>query len=297
MVIPGNDIKSFCRSALINSLSSSPTPEPVKPVEPGDWKYPEDWLQLENPGQNEIKALIGSNSLDRDSITDACYTTRVIIYNSKPEASGTTICSINWGDGNSIDVVSGQSGTDIHKSGETYYVKHKYEQGSGHTLNDVREQWILSIDMKKPSTHNFITSNEYSSSNYEMSTMMLKMGSSTFFSEKGNTKPFFKKNYLLEYIKVSGLMSNCFDGCKKLKQIEFTNINSIQEIPSSCFMDCDSLEKIKLEKIKSFGTKSFYGCSSLSYVSFKPSYSEGISETFGHTPLENVEKTVIYYSS
>ena len=235
MIVPGNDIKSFCRSALVNSLSSS-TPEPIKPVEPVDWEYPEDWLQLENPGQSEIKVLIGSNSSDSDLITDACYTTRVIIYNSKPEASGTTICSINWGDGNTIDVISGQSGTYIHKAGETYYVKHKYEQGSGHTLSDGREQWILSIDMKKPSTHNFITSSEYSSSNFEMSTMMLKMGSSTFFSEKGNTKPFFKKNYLLEYIKVSGLMSNCFDGCKKLKQIEFTNINSIQEIPSSCFI-------------------------------------------------------------
>lgn len=279
MIINTNDIKSSCRAMLINSLSSStPEPEP-EPIEPADWSWPEDWLELTEPSSNEIKVLVGSNSKNRTTIEDYCYTIQSVLFLEGIKDSGVKICNIDWGDGLSTDVLSftssSEENTIISYNGNTHYIKHKYSQNSGHILNDGREQWLVTIKMSSSQTNYFLTSSYYSELKSEVSAMALKMSSNTYFSKL--TGITFKNNNLLEYIKVSSLRTNCFEYCAKLKKIEFSRI--ITEIPSYCFRYCSSLEKINFNNIGIVQSGAFDYCTSLIFAKFKTTFNSCFSST------------------
>ena len=120
MPMISNDLRSSCRALLLQSYDKGGGGGGIK-----SWQYPAEWLQLPDPGENEIYCLITIGSL-RES-----YTPNEYDYDITVNYNGSTPL-IDWGDGTS-------------NNGAVTINGHMYEYGTGHRLASGAEQFIVKI--------------------------------------------------------------------------------------------------------------------------------------------------------
>lgn len=149
MIIPGNDVKSFCRSALLSAMQEQQGGGGGGggeggniPPDPTEWEYPADWIQLDTPGQYEACLVYGFADGDEKSMyftirrpADAIYTD----YND-------TYCVIDWGDGNvqEINYYTNQDTAQNTIDKRYYKISHTYTEAG--QMADGKEQYKIKIN-------------------------------------------------------------------------------------------------------------------------------------------------------
>ena len=274
MIINTNDIKSSCRTMLINSMSSGEA-GPAVPEPPADWVRPASWPELQTPAKNQIVFLIS----DAKRYTSGQFKTR-ILFNDTTTYDETTekkICTIDWGDGTTTDVnvlPEMSSSSDIYRGGtdrNTYYVSHTYDELTGIDLSD-RKCWPVTITM---STSIYVTNYKFlgidSSTNYDMSTLELKMGTSIRFNTSSDLAIGLNSHSLLQSVEINNFCkSDTFRYCTSLQNVKLSTVLGKMSLPPSTFYECTSLRKFCSNSITKLEDYCFYNCKSLEYIEWQP---------------------------
>ena len=233
----------MCGYLLGNSISREESTEPYR----SSWEYPNDWLHIPEPSENEIKLLVSRKAF---STGDSVF--KMDIYYSKKSSDTNTY--VDYGDGS--EHVNIKKKSDINS--KYYYISwegHKFKEGTGHkTINS--EQWIVTINFDKSLNDEYYYIMDY----LGMEILGMKIGNSKYV---GN--PYYTPRRLvvnqsanigLHYLKIcNGLLDFVSIRSSQIRKIEF-NAN-ITEIPAGMQLYGGFLRSINLDNIVSIGDYTF----------------------------------------
>ena len=232
----------MCGYLLGNSISGEESTEPYR----SSWEYPNDWLHIPEPSENEIKLLVS-----RKAFYTGDSGLKINIYYSKKSSDTNTY--IDYGDGS--EHVNIKKKSDINS--KYYYISwegHIFKEGTGHkTINS--EQWIVTINFDKSLNDEYYYISDYSN----MEILGMKIGHSKYV---GN--PYYTPRRLvtsgnnigLHYLKVcNGLLDFVSLRSNQNRKIEL-NAN-ITEIPDNMGIYSKFLRSINLDNIVSIGNSAF----------------------------------------
>lgn len=263
----------MCGYLLGHSISGEESTEPYR----SSWEYPNDWLHIPEPSENEIKLLVSKKAFyTGDSVF------KINIYFSKTSSDTNTY--VDYGDGS--EHVNIKKKSDINN--KYYYINwegHKFKEGTGHkTINS--EQWIVTINFDKSLNDEYYYISDYSN----MEILGMKIGHSKYV---GN--PYYTPRRLLanqsitiglHYLKIcNGLLDFVSIRSTQIRKIEL-NAN-ITEIPVDMQMRSSFLRSINLDNIVSIGDNTF----SMAYSLINP-YCPNL-ESVGKNVFSNTHITEI----
>ena len=227
--------KGFIAGYLLNCNNDTPKPGP------NPWTYPNSWLKLPEPADNQIVMLV-----DNKGGTPS----ETISYNININLNNDSVSSetkIDWGDETSID------GT----------FSHTYEPETGHKTTK-SEQWIVTITFDK----NLETGTEYLNSitlsTIGMFVLAIKIGNTEYVRDAIDCK-----NSNLQYVKICrGEFNFVFSNISNLYQVELHK--KITKIPDKAFYCAYNLIYINLENITEVGARVFYMCINMNFSGKMP---------------------------
>ena len=232
----------MCGYLLGYSINEEESTEPYR----SSWEYPNDWLYIPEPSENQIKLLVS-----RKAFSTGDFVFKMNIYYSKKSSNTNTY--VDYGDGS--EPVNIKKKSDINS--KYYYISwegHRFKEGTGHkTINS--EQWIVTINFDKSLNDEYY----YIDGTTSMEILGMKIGHSKYV---GN--PYYSPRRLvsyqnaigLHYLKVcNGLLDFVSIRSTQIRKIEF-NAN-ITEIPANMQMSSSFLRSINLDNIVSIGDRTF----------------------------------------
>lgn len=232
----------MCGYLLGHSISGEESTEPYR----SSWEYPNDWLHIPEPSENEIKILVS-----RKAFYTGDSRFKINIYYSKTSSDTNTY--VDYGDGSEHVNIKKKS----DKDSRYYYISwegHTFKEGTGHkTINS--EQWIVTINFDKSLNDEYYYISDYSN----MEILGMKIGHSKYV---GN--PYYTPRRLvtsgnnigLHYLKVcNGLLDFVSLRSNQNRKIEL-NAN-ITEIPDNMEIYSKFLRSINLDNIVSIGNSAF----------------------------------------
>lgn len=264
MIIPGNDIKSFCRSALISAMQEQGGGGGGGggggeggniPPDPTEWEYPADWIQLDTPGQYEAVLVYGFADGDEKSMyfnirrpADAIYTD----YND-------TYCIIDWGDGN-VQEINYYTNQDTAQSTiDTRYYKISHTYTAPGQIADGKEQYKIKISfIPKYSDNSQLSGNSaalypfgVASSSGVLTCSFGQYFPRNSFSSSSGLTGLLDRHNTIKYLRVyelgtydtTGIGPGSSHTCSSLEQIDIDTDMSGKTINAS---ECTSLRLIKI---------------------------------------------------
>lgn len=234
----------MCGYLLGYNISEEESIEPYR----SSWKYPNDWLNIPEPSENQIKLLVSRKAF---STGDRIF--KMNIYYSKKSSKTNTY--VDYGDGSEPVNIKKKS----DKDNRYYYISwegHTFKEGTGHkTINS--EQWIVTINFDKSLNDEYY----YISGSSSMEILGMKIGHSKY---AGN--PTYKPRQLspsnvystnrLHYLKVcNGLLDFVSVRSTQIRKIELND--NITEIPDNMQLHSRFLMSINLDNIVSIGDHTF----------------------------------------
>lgn len=234
----------MCGYLLGHSISGEESTEPYR----SSWKYPNDWLHIPEPSENEIKLLVSRKAF---STGDSVF--KINIYYSKTSSDTNTY--IDYGDGS--EHVNIKKKSDINS--KYYYISwegHTFKEGTGHkTINS--EQWIVTINFDKSLNDEYY----YIGTITGIEILGMKIGHSKYvgnpsYKPRQLTPSSLYSDNRIHYLKVcNGLLDFVAVRSTQIRKIEL-NAN-ITEIPANMQMRSNFLRSINLDNIVSIGDSTF----------------------------------------
>ena len=238
----------MCGYLLGNSMNEEST-EPYR----SSWEYPNDWLNIPEPSENQIKLLVS-----RKAFSTGDYKFKMSIYYSKKSSKTNTY--VDYGDGSEPVNIKKRSDS----NSKYYYISWEgniFKEGTGHkTINS--EQWIVTINFDKYLNDEYY----YISGTPGMEILGMKIGHSKYVGNPRYTPrrlvPYQAHIIRLHYLKVcNGLLDFISIRSSQIRKIEF-NAN-ITEIPADMQLNSKFLRSINLDNIVSIAHHTFNGAYSL----------------------------------
>ena len=239
----------MCGYLLGHNISEEESTEPYR----SSWEYPNDWLNIPEPSENQIKLLVSRKAF---STGDSVF--KMNIYYSKKSSKTNTY--VDYGDGS--EPVNIKKRSDINS--KYYYISwegHTFKEGTGHkTINS--EQWIVTINFDKSLNDEYY----YISEEPSMEILGMKIGHSKYVGHPYYTPrrlvPYQAHTIRLHYLKVcNGLLDFVSIRTNQIRKIEL-NAN-ITEIPAGMQLYSRFLRSINLDNIVSIGDHTFSDAYSL----------------------------------
>ena len=206
-----------------------------------NWSYPNYWLQLPEPKENQVIMLIDNKGGTINSEESYTYIPHInIIENTKT--------TINWGDGSEVESIS-----DVNESG------HIYERDKGHS-SIKSKQWIVTITFDEDAADGseYISTLQYDANS--MYVLAMKIGHSKYIGNYENNRRLTncdKAN--LHYAKICrGEFNFSFYCAYYLRQVELNKY--ITSIPEQAFYCNYLLETVNTENIKCINKQGFVSC-------------------------------------
>lgn len=206
-----------------------------------NWSYPNYWLQLPEPKENQVIMLIDNKGGTINSEESYTYIPHInIIENTKT--------TINWGDGSDVESIS-----DVNETG------HIYERDKGHS-SIKSKQWIVTITFDEDAADGseYISTLQYDTSS--MYVLAMKIGHSKYIGNYENNRRLTncdKAN--LHYAKICrGEFNFSFYCAYYLRQVELNKY--ITSIPEQAFYGNYLLETVNTENIKCINKQGFAWC-------------------------------------
>ena len=206
-----------------------------------NWSYPNYWLQLPEPKENQVIMLIDNKGGTINSEESYTYIPHInIIENTKT--------TINWGDGSEVESIS-----DVNESG------HVYERDKGHS-SIKSKQWIVTITFDEDAADGseYISTLQYDANS--MYVLAMKIGHSKYIGNYENNRRLTncdKAN--LHYAKICrGEFNFSFYCAYYLRQVELNKY--ITSIPEQAFYCNYLLETVNTENIKCINKQGFVSC-------------------------------------
>lgn len=278
MIIPGNDIKSFCRSALLSAMQDGGSDDGgggdtsggycVKaPVTASQWVYPDNWIPRVWPENNQAVFVV--RSVEGKTLTVTLY-----VYRTFPDSSASNVVSIDWGDGQT---------TEIARSSTTKYVSkatHTYTSGTGFAVTEDEEtyqQWIITYnsyyeDEAFSGTFCGIVCSYGIQIQYAQFSEDFKLGEIHNVSSSTSTGAIFPNCKYLEYIGTPDIRNSFAGGCINLKYVNYIDVGN--EVGTrGLFNGCTNLKSLPKINFKTLGSEAlassgleYFVCDSISYI-------------------------------
>lgn len=232
----------MCGYLLGHSISGEESTEPYR----SSWEYPNDWLPIPEPSENQIKLLVSRKAF---STGDSVF--KMNIYYSKKSSNTNTY--VDYGDGSEPVNIKKKS----DKDNRYYYISwegHTFKEGTGHkTINS--EQWIVTINFDKSLNDEY-----YYISGTSTMILGMKIGHSKYVGIPSYSPrrlvPYQGSTIGLHYLKVcNGLLDFVSVRSSQTRKIEL-NAN-ITEIPDNMQLSSRFLRSINLDNIVSIGDHTF----------------------------------------
>lgn len=272
MPIISNDLRSSCRALLLQSHMGGGSGKGIK-----CWEYPDEWLPLPDPQENEIYCLVTISSMR------AIYTPDENNENSGGdiEIQGVSDKFVaDWGDGTN-------SSSD-HKS------VHTYTYGTGHRLASGAEQFIAKVTVSGNNKVNFIYGNER---NYS-GTVAIKAHTSAMRLENTSYMNFLEGSVqnTIKYIKFFGNISllnkpNLLNFPYGMKKVEFEQQPDFA-LPQNFFNGFYSLESLDLPlvtEVANYSVVNLYSLRSIHMPKLKKAGDNFFDHCYGDFLLEPIE--------
>ena len=233
----------MCGYSLGHSISGEESTEPYR----SSWEYPNDWLNIPEPSENQIKLLVS-----RKAFSTGDYKFKMSIYYSKKSSKTNTY--VDYGDGS--EPVNIKKKSDINS--KYYYISwegHTFKEGTGYkTINS--EQWIVTINFDKSLNDEYY----YISEEPAMEILGMKIGHSKYVGNPRYTPrrlvPYQAHIIRLHYLKVcNGLLDFVSIRSTEIRKIELND--NITEIPAGMQLHSRFLRSINLDNIVSIGDYTF----------------------------------------
>lgn len=218
------------------------------------WKYPEEWLPLPTPAENEVCFLIMLNKNKFES--------RELVLHGRYDSYEGSGVIVDWGDGIVDDYPAG------------YNVKHIYTAGKGAALSDNIEMYIIKAAYR--GTAKFDEISEWDNA---ISTVAAAIDGSAM--SRNNQSPngvFFYNPNSLRYLRLVGdpayweerTYSGFNAGTYALARVDFDFSRKVTKLPPYTFMSCMSLTDANmpdLSEIKECSNGCFDFCPCLKKIS------------------------------
>lgn len=206
-----------------------------------NWSYPNYWLQLPEPKENQVIMLIDNKGGTINSEESYTYIPHInIIENTKT--------TINWGDGSDVESIS-----DVNESG------HIYERDKGHS-SIKSKQWIVTITFDEDAADGseYISTLQYDANS--MYVLAMKIGHSKYIGNyESNRRLTNCDKANLHYAKICrGEFNFSFYCAYYLRQVELNKY--ITSIPEQAFYCNYLLETVNTENIKCINKQGFVSC-------------------------------------
>lgn len=259
MVVPGNDLKGFCRSALISAKSDSGggtgtdggylVKTSLSPSEP--WSYPSEWVPRVWPESKQ--AIFVIRSVEGQSLT---FNFRYFRY--FPSTSKTYVSSVDWGDGTTSDIKK-------ISYGKIYTLSHTYTEETGYLVTDKNGeqyyQWIVKFSSfyEDEAFDGVLCGVGYDGCEVQFShfseDFVINNSVRLNPTTSGITTVFVNNNYL-ESIEISEIPSDFVRNCEKLYNIKYNNVGR-ETGTGDIFENCQSLKTLPEINFKTLKSGSF----------------------------------------